>query len=134
MTGYCAVACLGLADGRSAGAIDGAWLVWYDPAGNDGNGDATWSHNPAEAARFTDEEWNGLYEAVPANRPLRTDGKPNRPITMFNLAVVPVRPGELPSIPPDADPPSPSRPNETDAEFLNLLARMVAGAAQPRTA
>ena len=38
--GDCAVACLGLADGREAGEITGAWLVWYDPAGNDGNGDA----------------------------------------------------------------------------------------------
>jgi hypothetical protein len=26
-----AVACLGLADGRSAGELDGAWLVSYDP-------------------------------------------------------------------------------------------------------
>lgn len=130
--GDCAVACLGLADGRSAGAIDGAWLVWYDPGGNDGNGDATWSHDPAEAARFTDEEWARLYEAVPANRPLRSDGKPNRPITMFNLAVVPLRPGELPSMRPKPDPPSPSRPAETEAEFLDRLARMVTGAAQPR--
>ena len=92
MEGYCAVACLGLADGRDAGDITGAWLVWYDPAGNNGNGDAAWSHDPADAARFTDREWAELYAAVPANRPRRPDGKPNRPITMFNLAIVPVRP------------------------------------------
>ena len=52
--GYCAVACLGLADGREAGGITGAWLVWYDPAGNNGDGDAAWSHDPADAARFTE--------------------------------------------------------------------------------
>jgi hypothetical protein len=98
MEGYCAVACLGLPDGRDA-EIAGAWLVWYDPAGNDGNGDAAWSHDPADAARFTDREWAELYAAAPANRPRRPDGKPNRPITMLNLMIVPVRPGELPSIP-----------------------------------
>jgi hypothetical protein len=27
----------------------GAWLVYYDPAGNGGNGDAAWSHDPADA-------------------------------------------------------------------------------------
>ena len=98
--GYCAVACLGLADGREAGGITGAWLVWYDPAGNDGNGDAAWSHDPADAARFTEREWAELYAAAPVNRPRRPDGKPNRPITMLNLMIVPVRPGELPSIHP----------------------------------
>ena len=81
MEGYCAVACLGLADGREAGDITGAWLVWYDPAGNNGDGDAAWSHDPADAARFTEREWAELYAAAPANRPRRPDGKPNRPTT-----------------------------------------------------
>ena len=105
--GYCAVACLGLADGREAGDITGAWLVWYDPAGNNGDGDAAWSHDPADAARFTEREWAELYAAAPANRPRRPDGKPNRPITIFNLVIVPVRPGELPSIPPAPEAVSP---------------------------
>jgi hypothetical protein len=101
-----AVACLSLADGRSAGGITGAWLVWYDPAGNDGTGDAAWSHDPAHAKRFTPEEWTELYAAAPANRPVRPDGKPNKPITMFNLAVVPVDAGRLPSIAPEDPVPS----------------------------
>ena len=71
MEGYCAVACLGLADGREADEITGAWLVWYDPAGNNGNGDAAWSHDPADAARFTEREWAELYTAIPGNRPQR---------------------------------------------------------------
>ena len=75
MEGYCAVACLGLADGRDAGDITGAWLVRYDPAGNNGNGDAAWSHDPADAARFTDREWAELYAAAPANRPRRPSGQ-----------------------------------------------------------
>jgi hypothetical protein len=112
MEGYCAVACLGLADGRPAGEITGAWLVWYEPAGNNGNGDAAWSHDPADAARFTEREWAELYAAAPANRPRRPDGKPNRPITMFNLMIVPVRLGELPSIPitPEAVSPGGTKP------------------------
>jgi hypothetical protein len=134
MEGYCAVACLGLADGRAAGEITGAWLVWYDPAGNDGNGDAAWSHDPAEAARFTDREWAELYAAAPMNRPRRPDGQPNRPITMFNLAIVPVHPGELPSIPPTRQAVSPEPPAETHAEFMARLDRMAAAAAARRPA
>jgi hypothetical protein len=129
MEGYCAVACLGLADGRDAGDITGAWLVWYDPAGNNGNGDTAWSHDPADAARFTEREWAELYAAAPANRPLRPDRKPNRPITMFNLMIVPVRPGELPSIPPPPKAVSPEPQAETEAEFMARLDRMVAAAA-----
>ena len=134
MEGYCAVACLGLADGRDAGGITGAWLVWYDPAGNNGNGDAAWSHDPADAARFTDREWAELYAAAPANRPRRPDGKPNRPITMLNLMIVPVRPGELPSIPPAQRTVSPEPQAETEAEFMARLDRMVAAAAASQPA
>jgi hypothetical protein len=66
-----AVACLGLADGSSAGELDGAWLVSYDPEGCDGYGEGAWSQDPADAARFTAEEWAVLWTASPANRPLR---------------------------------------------------------------
>src|SRR6266536_1685842 len=127
--GYCAVACLGLADGREAGEITGAWLVWYDPAGNNGDGDAAWSHDPADAARFTEREWAELYAAAPANRPRRPDGKPNRPIAIFNLMIVPVAPGELPSIPPTPEAVSP-RPPTTDAELAARLDEIVAAAAR----
>jgi hypothetical protein len=134
MEGYCAVACLGLADGRDAGDITGAWLVWYDPAGNNGNGDAAWSHDPADAARFTDREWAELYAAAPANRPRRPDGKPNRPITMLNLLIVPVRPDELPTVPPVPEAVSPEPQAETEAEFMARLDRMVAAAAASQPA
>jgi len=136
MEGYCAIACLGLADGRDAGDITGAWLVWYDPAGNNGNGDAAWSHDLADAARFADREWAELYAAVPANRPRRLDGKPNRPITMLNLMIVPVRPGELPSIPPASESVSPEPQPEplSDAEFHAKLDQMVATAEARRGA
>jgi hypothetical protein len=112
---HVAVACLGLADGTSAGELDGAWLVSYDPAGCDGCGDGTWSRDPAEAARFTPQEWAELWTASPENRPLRPDGKPNRPITMFSLTIVPAYPGRLPSILP-AGPDG--RPPMGDTEFV----------------
>ena len=151
---HVAVACLGLADGSSAGELDGAWLVSYDPAGCDGRGDGTFSQDPAEAARFTPQEWAELWTASPANRPLRPDAKPNRPLTMFRLMIVPAYPGRLPSILPagpdgrppmgdaefvahvyklaaelaaqDAKPPAPPPPPvESEADFLKRLHRMV---------
>ena len=91
-----AVACMSLVDGRMPPEIAGAWLVWYDPAGNDGHGDAAWSHDPADAARFTPEEWAELSRRRRLNRPVRPDGKPNRPITMFTLMIVTVDPAGCP--------------------------------------
>ena len=134
MEGYCAVACLGLADGREAVDITGAWLVWYDPAGNNGAGDAAWSHDPADAARFTEREWAELHAAAPANRPRRPDGKPNRPITIFNLMIVPVRPGRaaVDSAGPGVRLAEPQA--ETEAEFMARLDRMVAASAARRPA
>ena len=123
-----AVACLGLADGSSAGELDGAWLVSYDPAGGDGYGEGAWSQDPADAALFTAEEWAALWTAAPANRPLRPDGKQNRPITRFGLMMVPVDPGRLPSIlPPGPD----GRPLMGDAEFVAHVLELAGQAAGP---
>jgi hypothetical protein len=79
------------------------------PPGATATGNAVWSHDPADAARFTPEELAALYKAVPANRPVRPDGKPNRPITMFTLMTVPVAPGEMPSILPGSAPDGPAQ-------------------------
>jgi hypothetical protein len=48
---------------------------------------------------------------------------------MLNLLIVPVRPGELPTMPPAPEAVSPTPPVETDAEFHARLDRMVAAAA-----
>jgi hypothetical protein len=75
-----------LADGRTDGIPVGCYLASYDPEANDGNGIASWTPDPAEAMTFpTTEEAAGCYRAVPASRPLRPDGKPNRPLTMFSV-------------------------------------------------
>jgi hypothetical protein len=109
------VQCLSLAGDISAGELAGAWLVSYDPEGCDGHGEGTWTHDPTEATVFTSEEWLALSRAVPANRPLRPDGKPNRPITMFTTLLTPVdRPA----------PPQPLVPEPAPDEPVSLADEM----------
>lgn len=48
---------------------------------------ATWRPDPAQAMTFaTAEAATWCYRAVPYNRPLRPDGRPHRPLTMFSVA------------------------------------------------
>ena len=69
----------------------GAYLASYDPEANDGQGHASWTENPATAMVFSSTEAAyECYRTVPANRPIRPDGKPNRPLTLFSIEVVPV--------------------------------------------
>lgn len=79
-----------------AGTIGGDWpagayLASYDPDANNGQGDAAWTADPAMALVFTSVEAAcECYRAVPVNRPVRPDGKPNRPLTAFAIEFVPV--------------------------------------------
>lgn len=78
---------ISLVDGRTEGVPVGRYLASYDPEGADGNGVATWTSDPAQAMTFeTAEAATACYRAVPCNRPLRSDGKPNRPLTIFTVA------------------------------------------------
>jgi hypothetical protein len=75
------------ADGRTDGVSVGAYLASYDPEGDAGNGVAVWTRDPAQAMTFpTGEAATACYRAVPPNRPLRPDGKPNHPLTTFSVA------------------------------------------------
>ena len=75
-----------LADGRTDGVPVGWYLASYDPEANDGNGIASWTPDPAQAMTFsTAEEAAACYHSIPRNRPLRPDGGPNRPLTMFSV-------------------------------------------------
>jgi len=48
---------------------------------------ATWTREPAQAMTFpTGAAAIACYRAVPFNRPLRPDGKPNPPLTIFSVA------------------------------------------------
>ena len=81
------IALISFSDGRTKGLPVGAYLASYDPEGDGGNGIAMWTRDPAEAITFaTGDAATACYRAVPFNRPLRPDGKPNRPLTMFTVA------------------------------------------------
>jgi hypothetical protein len=83
------ILCLGLADGRTDG-IDavGCYLAYYDPEADDGHGAARWTLDPDEAMTFVSATAAmDCYRAVPTTRPVRADGQPNRPLTMFAVGV-----------------------------------------------
>jgi hypothetical protein len=75
-----------MADGRTDGVPVGCYLANYDPEGNDGYGAASWTPDPDKALTFVSAaEAAACYHAVPHNRPLRADGRPNQPLTMFTV-------------------------------------------------
>ena len=85
------IRCIGFAGG-DAGELAGALLASYDPEGNDGNGATTWTRDPAAALVFDDLPLAMEFRLrVPANRPLRLDGKPNRQLTAFAVNTFPCR-------------------------------------------
>jgi hypothetical protein len=72
------------ADGSTDGLPVGCYLAYYDPEANDGHGAAEWTDDPARAMTFPGIiAAHTCYSAVPHSRPVRPDGKPNRPLTMF---------------------------------------------------
>jgi len=78
---------ISFADGRTEDLPVGAYLASYNPEGDGGNGVAIWTRDPAQAMTFaTGEAATACYRAVPLNRPLRSDGRPNRPLTQFTVA------------------------------------------------
>jgi hypothetical protein len=79
--------CWGMATiGQEGEGPIGEYLEQYDVEAHDGRGFASFTDDPAKAMRFTD-----ISEAVTAwrtqskVRPLREDGKPNRPLTAFSM-------------------------------------------------
>jgi hypothetical protein len=75
-----------LADGTTDGVPVGCYLAAYDPEGNDGHGLASWTPDADKALTFaTGAEATACYREVPHSRPLRADGCPNQPLTMFTV-------------------------------------------------
>ena len=80
--------CHGLATAGvpSPPSLEGQYLKSFDVEAHDGRGTAEWTASLAEAMRFDD-----LSEAIEAwqtqskVRPLRADGRPNRPLTAFHV-------------------------------------------------
>lgn len=88
---------VGLAGGGTT-PFDGQYLREYDP-GRDGvgpNGEALLAHivttsDPAKGMAFADAAHvHEVYTLVDERRPVRPDGKPNRPLTAFTIDVGPV--------------------------------------------
>lgn len=76
---------LGRVDGEPT-SLDGMWLRAYDPHHEDGVGLIDASPQRRHAMEFDDlADFHRLYTQSHGVRPW--DGKPNRPLTAFNLRV-----------------------------------------------
>lgn len=74
-------------DGGTASIPAGAYLKAFDVEGAAGAGLVSWTADKSEALVFGSFiEAFEAWRAVPASRPLRPDGKPNRPLTAFSIA------------------------------------------------
>jgi hypothetical protein len=67
------------------------YLKWYDIEKFDGRGHAEWTKDITQAMRFPDRAaamlaWN-MQSKV---KPLRDDGKPNKPLTAFTVELIEV--------------------------------------------
>lgn len=75
--------------GSGAESTRGLFLMSYDPEAHDGRGDAAWTADPAKALKFESVlDALHFWKQVPASRPVRPDGKPNRPLTAFTITLV----------------------------------------------
>lgn len=76
---------------QDAPDVTGQYLKSYDAEANDGQGDARWTRNPAEAMTFQDvSAAYACWAKVPRRRPVRDyDGEPNRPLTAFTVTFEP---------------------------------------------
>lgn len=66
----------------------GSYLSRYDPEAHGGMGEAEWAPDPESALCF--ENAGAAMECwrqVPLSRPMRNDGRPNRPLTAYTVEV-----------------------------------------------
>lgn len=67
----------------------GRWLSSYDPDTHGGRGDATLSNDRRDALQFNSrEEAYSCWVRVSKVKPVRADGKPNRPLTSFTISIL----------------------------------------------
>jgi hypothetical protein len=70
---------------------DGRFLATFDFEAHGGIGEAGFTNDPAMALRFPDMNATmAFYKRSPACKPLREDGKPNRPLTATHWSLEPV--------------------------------------------
>ena len=79
---------------------DGHFVQFYDPDAFEGRGDLVLTASYERALRFGShrQAWE-FYTQTSKTRPVREDGRPNRPLTAFSVQVRPIREdGELSSV------------------------------------
>lgn len=66
----------------------GVYLKAFDHEAHNGQGEAAYTVKIEEAMRFADhpEAWE-FWKRIPKCRPLRPDGKPNRPLTATTISI-----------------------------------------------
>lgn len=66
----------------------GQWLRSFNVDAFEGRGEADWTADPAEAMAFiTHARAFAAWKTQSTIRPLRPDGKPNRPLTAFTVTI-----------------------------------------------
>jgi hypothetical protein len=69
--------------------IAGEYLKSYDPDGYDGVGSVAWTIKKEEAMKFVSaREALDCWRQTSKVRPVRRDGKPNRPLTATTVELV----------------------------------------------
>lgn len=79
----------GMPNGRPT-PIDGQYVKEFDFEYNNGQGSGVFTPNREDAMHFDDMEAAiGFWQTQPKCRPIRWDGKPNRPLTATNVSIEP---------------------------------------------
>jgi hypothetical protein len=66
----------------------GPYLEWFSVDANNGRGADTWTHDATKAMRFPSfEAATECWKRQSTVTPLRTDGRPNRPLTAYNIII-----------------------------------------------
>ena len=89
----CVIICISLAGQTRNGDVSslaGQYLRAWDPEARDGYGDAKWTPVASHAIVYPSiTAAHDAWRAIPRNRPRRDDGKPNRPLTAYNVVLSP---------------------------------------------
>lgn len=84
------IRCGGFANDRPCPVL-GQYLKSFDPDGDPERGLSVWTPDIQQAQRFkTAGEAFRFWKQVRKSEPVRPDGKPNRPLTAFNVMFEPL--------------------------------------------
>lgn len=78
---------IGLATGVPS-EYDGKFLRRYEPEAHNGRGAVFVTEDKRDALRFAQlHDALALWKTIPSKRPVRMDGRPNRPFTAFTITI-----------------------------------------------